>query len=218
MADINNRQGQTPVEGGNEPASGSCSVEQMLSGASLVELVELIFFAYRDFTADPDAILREYGFGRAHHRVLHFVNRYPGLRVAELLKILKITKQSLARVLRQLVEEGFIEQVPGPSDRRARLLFATGRGGELARRLIEPQLLRLEQALKQSGAENGAASENGAVNKAFLYYMINSMERDQVMGLFNRPPPQQAGSERAARGDEPVGERDEGADELEEKP
>ena len=85
---------------------------------SAVDLIELLFFAYRDFTGDPDAVLAEYGFGRAHHRVLHFVTRNPGLRVSDLLSILRITKQSLARVLKQLVEEDFIVQRPGPQDRR----------------------------------------------------------------------------------------------------
>jgi DNA-binding MarR family transcriptional regulator len=84
-----------------------------------IACVELLFFAYRDFTGDADAVLEEYGFGRAHHRVLHFVSRNPGLRVAQLLEILKITKQSLARVLKQLVDEGFIAQREGAEDRAA---------------------------------------------------------------------------------------------------
>src|SRR3954469_19636125 len=84
-----------------------------LSTTDLIACIELFYFAYRDFTCDPDAILEQYGFGRAHHRVLHFVHRNPGLKVAELLEILKITKQSLARVLKQLVDEGFIIQRAG---------------------------------------------------------------------------------------------------------
>jgi hypothetical protein len=82
------------------------------------DVIELLFFAYRDFVSDPDRILTDYGFGRAHHRVLHFVNRQPGLTIAELLDILRITKQSLNRVLKELVEKGFIEQRPGVQDRR----------------------------------------------------------------------------------------------------
>ena len=104
----------------------------------LYMLIEALFFAYRDFTGDPDRILDEIGFGRAHHRVLHFVNRYPGMRVADLLEILQITKQSLARVLRELVCEGYIEQRPAEEDRRARLLFVTPKGRALARRLPKP--------------------------------------------------------------------------------
>lgn len=115
------------------------------------DLVELMFFAYRDFTSDPDAILSELSFGRAHHRVLHFVGNRPGLTVAELLDVLRITKQSLARVLKQLVEEGFVEQTEGPSDRRQRHLHLTEKGSELIARLRHPQSLRIERALVKSG-------------------------------------------------------------------
>src|ERR1700693_4598727 len=96
-------------QGSPAPAEGG----RRLTTADLIACVELFYFAYRDFTCDPDAILAQYGFGRAHHRVLHFVHRNPGLKVAELLDILKITKQSLARVLKQLVDEGFIIQRAG---------------------------------------------------------------------------------------------------------
>ncbi len=148
--------------------------------SSLVELIELLFFAYRDFTSDPDTILAEFGFGRAHHRVLHFVNRYPGLRVADLLDILKITKQSLARVLKQLVDSGMIEQQPGRSDRRERRLFTTKRGRKLAERLIEPQMARIVRALELSG------DESHKVSRKLLYNMINSTEHEAVMKLFSR--------------------------------
>ena len=116
------------------------------------ELIEAFFFAYRDFTSDPDAILEAFGFGRAHHRVLHFVNRQPGLTVAELLDILKITKQSLARVLKQLIDSGFIAQVPGPKDKRQRELYPSEKGRALALRLALPQSHRIGRALKLSGA------------------------------------------------------------------
>src|SRR5213075_3207406 len=96
---------------------------------------ELLFFAYRDFTAEPDAILEQYGFGRAHHRVVHFVGRRPHMTVGDLLAILRITKQSLNRVLGQLVRRGFIIQHRGPQDRRQRLLELTERGRELERKL-----------------------------------------------------------------------------------
>src|SRR5262245_27774267 len=101
----------------------------------LLTFVELLFFAYRDFTREADAVLVEFGLGRAHHRVLHFVNRHPALRVADLLEILKITKQSLARVLKELVDQGWIVQKAGEHDRRQRLLHATRKGAELAARL-----------------------------------------------------------------------------------
>src|SRR3954462_4327799 len=86
-----------------------------------------LFFAYRDFVGDPDRILADFGFGRAHHRVLHFVDRRPGLTIAELLEILRITKQSLNRVLKELIGQGFVESRTGPTDRRQRLLHATAR-------------------------------------------------------------------------------------------
>ncbi len=115
-------------------------------------LIEGFFFAYRDFTADADAILETYDFGRAHHRVLHFVNRQPGLTVAELLEILKITKQSLARVLKQLIDSGHIAQVPGPKDKRQRELYPSPKGRELALKLALPQSRRIGVALGKSGA------------------------------------------------------------------
>lgn len=116
------------------------------------EGIELLFFAYRDFTAEPDAILAEYGFGRAHHRVVHFVGRHPQMTVGELLGILRITKQSLNRVLGQLVRQGFIVQHRGPDDRRQRLLELTGRGRELERRLSAPQRTRVAAAYRAAGA------------------------------------------------------------------
>lgn len=121
------------------------------------EIIELLFFAYRDFISDPDAILDTYGFGRAHHRVVHFVNREPGLTVAALLDTLKITKQSLARVLKQLIDSGYIEQVAGPEDRRQRRLFPTQRGRELALALARPQSRRIADALGKLDAEGRKA-------------------------------------------------------------
>ncbi len=116
----------------------------------LTEAIELLFFAYRDFISDPDEILIEYGFGRAHHRVVHFVGRNPGITVAELLNILRITKQSLARVLKQLIERGFIEQETGKQDRRQRMLFLTATGRDKARRLEAPQRTRVAAALEKA--------------------------------------------------------------------
>lgn len=115
--------------------------------------LELLFFAYRDFTGEADAILAEYGFGRAHHRVIYFVGRNPGMTVSELLGILRITKQSLSRVLGQLVEEGFITQRPGTRDRRQRLLELTEKGVELERQLTERQRARIARAYRAAGAE-----------------------------------------------------------------
>ncbi len=143
----------------------------------LIQLVELLFFAYRDFIGDPDAILDEYGFGRAHHRVLHFVSRNPGLRVADLLDILKITKQSLGRVLKQLVDEGFIYQETGRNDRRQRLLYPTPRGAALAARLARPQLERFSRAVAAAGIEDKEAAQR------FLMSVVNPEERPRVAAL-----------------------------------
>jgi DNA-binding MarR family transcriptional regulator len=139
--------------------------------------MELLFFAYRDFTGDPDAVLAQYGFGRAHHRVLHFVNRNPGLRVANLLEILKITKQSLARVLKQLIGEGFITQKAGAEDRRERLLYLTAKGARLAEKLTLLQVSRIEAALAASGSEAEIAT------RRFLLAMISEEDRAQVEAL-----------------------------------
>lgn len=135
------------------------------------EIIELLFFAYRDFISDPDAILDTSGFGRAHHRVVHFVNREPGLTVAALLETLKITKQSLARVLKELIDSGYVAQVAGPEDRRQRRLYPTRRGRELALALARPQSCRIAHALEE-------LDESGrAVVKAFLSGMINPAAR-----------------------------------------
>ncbi len=142
-----------------------------------IDLIELLFFAYRDFTSDPDAILAEFGFGRAHHRVLHFVNRNPGLTVADLLAILKITKQSLGRVLRQLVESGFVVQRAGPIDRRQRLLYPTESGHELADQLSQPQSRRIARALDELAPD---ARETVA---RFLFSMIDPGDQTRVAEL-----------------------------------
>lgn len=144
------------------------------------DLIELLFFAYRDFVGDPDELLAKLNFGRAHHRVLHFVNRNPGLRVTDLLAILKITKQSLGRVLKQLVDEGFIEQAPGPIDRRERLLFATPRGRELAERLTALQSSRIARALER------LPEKSQEIARRFLYEMIDPDQRADVMRLIER--------------------------------
>jgi DNA-binding MarR family transcriptional regulator len=115
--------------------------------------IELFFFAYRDFTAKADETLLQYGFGRAHHRVIYFVGRNPGMTVSDLLDILKITKQSLSRVLSQLVRQGFIVQRPGATDRRQRLLSLTELGAELERKLTEEQRALVARAYRSAGAE-----------------------------------------------------------------
>jgi DNA-binding MarR family transcriptional regulator len=113
---------------------------------------DLMFFAYRDFTNAADVALAELGLGRAHHRALHFIGRNPGITVSELLGILRITKQSLARVLGELMERGYVAQSPGRSDRRQRLLTLTAAGAALERRLFERQKERLGPAYHAAGA------------------------------------------------------------------
>lgn len=115
--------------------------------------IELLFYAYRDFTGEADALLAEFGLGRAHHRVIYFVGRKPGMTVSELLGILKITKQSLSRVLGTLIEEGFVSQRPGERDRRQRLLQLTEKGADLERRLSERQRALIAAAYRSAGAE-----------------------------------------------------------------
>ncbi len=136
-------------------------------------LIELMFFAYRDFIADPDAMLAELGFGRAHHRVLHFIDRKPGLTVAELLEFLGITKQSLARVLKQLIDEGYVRQDAGTGDRRRRELHLTTKGDDLIARLREPQSRRIRRALEE-------AEMSPAEIARFLHAMTDLLARRQI--------------------------------------
>jgi DNA-binding MarR family transcriptional regulator len=118
-----------------------------------LDVMGLFFFAYRDFVGDADALLERQGFGRAHHRVLYFVNLRAGMPVADLLDILKITKQSLARVLRQLIDNGYIEQKTGASDRRQRLLYATEKGKKFFETLSETQASRINAAIDSLPAD-----------------------------------------------------------------
>jgi DNA-binding MarR family transcriptional regulator len=200
IADINNTQKyvnmtdlNAPLARGGKLAEAKSSAGSpagkgaSASEAQLHEFAELLFFAYRDFTGDPDAILSDFGFGRAHHRVLHFVNRHAGLRVADLLGILNITKQSLGRVLKQLIDQGYIKQQAGASDRRERLLFATERGRALAERLAAPQLVRLSHALKAAGPDAET------ILRQFLEAMINAEDRPQVSSIMAASPPQPRG-------------------------
>lgn len=143
----------------------------------LYDLIELFFFAYRDFTADADRQLERFGFGRAHHRVLHFVDRHPGLTVATLLDILKITKQSLNRVMKDLIDGAFIEVRTGTRDRRRRTLHVTPEGGRLAVDLAHLHSARFERALSPLPPEvRGQAVQ-------FLLGMIDAGERDRVVEL-----------------------------------
>lgn len=124
-----------------------------LTDAQLRRGIEAMFFAYRGFTADPDRILEQYGYGRAHHRAIHFINRWPGTTVNNLLSILGVTKQSLNRVLRTLVEDGLVESAVGTRDRRERHLTLTEKGRALEAELNEVQTARMRDAFRRAGPE-----------------------------------------------------------------
>jgi DNA-binding MarR family transcriptional regulator len=142
--------------------------------------IELLFFAYRDFTSEADSMLVNFGFGRAHHRVIYFVSRNPGITVSELLGILKITKQSLSRVLSQLIKDGFIDQTQGTKDRRQRLLTLTDKGIQLERKISEAQRARIARAYREAGAQ--------AV-EGFRKVMIGIMDaEDQYRFADDKPP------------------------------
>ena len=149
-----------------------------LGDSETLTLIELLFFAYRDFVSDPDELLKEFGFGRAHHRVVHFVGRDPGMTVAQLLDILRITKQSLGRVLKELIDKGYVYQKEGENDRRQRLLYLTEAGEELRQRLLSPQMLRIRRALEQAGAESGAHY------RSVLYHLVSPENREGVRDWF----------------------------------
>ena len=150
------------------------------------DIIELLFFAYRDFVGDPDEVLSKLGFGRAHHRVLHFVNRNPGMKVADLLEILNITKQSLGRVLKQMIDQGYVVQKEGAQDRRQRLLYVTPKGETLALKLAGLQTQRITRAF----GELGPGAHEAA--RRFLTAMIDADNREDVLRLIAR-------AERAAK-------------------
>ena len=141
----------------------------------LHQAIELMFFAYRDFTGEPDRILAAYNFGRAHHRVIYFVGRNPGISVSELLSILRITKQSLSRVLRQLVDEGFIDQETGTQDRRRRHLELSEKGYALEKLLSETQ----RQFVAKSYAKAGPEAVAGF--KKILLGMLNEVDQNRIL-------------------------------------
>jgi DNA-binding MarR family transcriptional regulator len=155
----------------------AAAIEPVAGPEPCWDLIELLFFAYRDFVGDPDEVLAKLGFGRAHHRILHFVNRNPGMKVAELLDVLKITKQSLGRVLKQLIDQGYIVQREGANDRRQRLLYVTPSGEALAMQLAGLQTARISRVL----AEIGPGGRE--VARRFLAGMIDPRDRDRVLRM-----------------------------------
>jgi DNA-binding MarR family transcriptional regulator len=161
--------------------SGVAQADQGSHSAEPIwDIIELLFFAYRDFVGDADDVLAKLSFGRAHHRVLHFVNRHPGMKVADLLEVLKITKQSLGRVLKQLVDQGYVVQKEGENDRRQRLLYVTAKGEQLAMKLAGLQTERIARALGEIGPNAHEAA------RRFLVAMIDADGRDDVQKLITR--------------------------------
>ncbi|MET0968371.1 MAG: MarR family transcriptional regulator [Tardiphaga sp.] len=170
MTDINFSGGGAAPD--PQAAGGSAALR---GGEMRWDIIELLFFAYRDFVGDADNELEAFGFGRAHHRVMHFVYRYPGLKVADLLDVLRITKQSLGRVLKQLLDEGYIIQKTGTNDRRQRLLYATPKGEALVAKLAGLQTDRITRAMRDVNPEGVTA-----INQ-FLRAMIDRDDPDKVL-------------------------------------
>jgi len=177
MADINFSNRTPSPDSRATEARGSATRE----GDLRWDIIELLFFAYRDFVGDADHELEAFGFGRAHHRVIHFVYRYPGLKVADLLDVLRITKQSLGRVLKQLLDEGYIVQRTGNNDRRQRLLFATPKGEALVAKLAGLQTDRITRALRDI-----SPSDVDTVRQ-FLRAMIDHDDPDKVLEVILKP-------------------------------
>ena len=180
MADINVRAKIAATAGSLAERPGASSAAAAAATEPTWDIIELLFFAYRDFVGDADEVLSKLGFGRAHHRVLHFVNRNPGMKVADLLDILNITKQSLGRVLKQLVDQGYVVQKEGAQDRRQRLLYVTPKGESLALKLAGLQTERINHAF----GELGPAAHEAA--RRFLTAMIDLDNRDGVLRLVAR--------------------------------
>ncbi|HEY6832320.1 MAG TPA: MarR family transcriptional regulator [Pseudolabrys sp.] len=186
MADINMTAKAVGAAPGLAERQAAASAPAAASAEPTWDIIELLFFAYRDFVGDPDEVLLKLTFGRAHHRVLHFVNRNPGMKVADLLDILNITKQSLGRVLKQLVDEGYVIQKEGAQDRRQRLLYVTPKGEALSLKLAVLQTQRITRAF----GELGPGAHEAA--RRFLTAMIDTDNREGVLRLIAR-------AERAAK-------------------
>ncbi|RAH99512.1 MarR family transcriptional regulator [Acuticoccus sediminis] len=148
---------------------------QSPDGELALALIEGMFFGYRDFVGIADERLAELGYGRAHHRVLHFVDRHPGLTVGELLGILKVTKQGVSRILKTLVDDGLIEVRAGEFDRREKRLQTTEAGHRLAREVVRIQSERIEAAIKAAGP---GARETVF---AFLTALVDDDDRNAVL-------------------------------------
>lgn len=182
MRDTSDRMGNRI---GGRLNAGAKPADQLLflTDEQLRQGIELLFFAYRDFTGDPDEILAERGYGRAHHRAIHFIKRRPGITVAGLLDILRVTKQSLNRVLRQLVDEGLVVSEIGTQDRRQRHLHLSPAGEELERQLSAPQRDRLRRAYAAAGPEAVAGF------RLVMEQMLDDAGRADVLSLVGTDSP-----------------------------
>jgi len=165
----------------NESSTGGENL-LFLTDEQLRKGIEAMFFAYRGFTADPDRILADLSYGRAHHRALHFIHRSPGLTVNTLLAVLGVTKQSLNRVLRTLIEDGLVESRVGRKDRRERHLYLTANGAELERQLSEAQRARMRAAYRAAGPQAVAGF------RQVLEAMMDQQIRTQYLSLKDGRP------------------------------
>ena len=165
----------------HSPDEDQTDAKKFASDEGLLHGIELMFFAYRGFTQDPDRILDNYAYGRAHHRALHFINRLSGLTVNELLTILGVTKQSLNRVLRQLVDDGLVESRVGKEDRRQRNLYLTAKGKSLEGELSEAQRQRMREAYRNAGADAVKGFEQ------VLEQMLDPALRETAMSITDMP-------------------------------
>ena len=162
---------------------GGADPRLYLTDEQLRQGIELLFFAYRDFTGDPDQVLAERGLGRAHHRTIHFIKRRPGITVAGLLRLLQVTKQSLNRVLRQLIDDGLVVSTEGKTDRRERNLHLSEAGEALETQLSELQRARVGRAYRAAGSEAVAGF------RTVLEHMIDEGARDEILDLVRRGSP-----------------------------
>ena len=167
-----------------ERPGGSAGGEALLflTDEQLRKGIEAMFFAYRGFTADPDRILEGMDYGRAHHRAIHFIHRSPGTTVNNLLAILGVTKQSLNRVLRSLIDDGLVDSRVGRQDKRERHLYLTEKGAALERELSDAQRARMRAAYRAAGPE--------AVKgfRTVLEAMMDPDQRRQYQGLKESGP------------------------------
>ncbi|MCV6823131.1 MULTISPECIES: MarR family winged helix-turn-helix transcriptional regulator [Halocynthiibacter] len=165
------------VEGASVPGGESLL---FLTDEQLRKAIEAMFFAYRGFTSDPDRILENYAYGRAHHRAIHFIHRSPGTTVNNLLHILGVTKQSLNRVLRTLIADGLVESRVGERDKRERHLFLTDEGEKLEAELSEAQRTRMRAAFRAAGPDSVAGF------KQVLEAMMDPEQRRQYKSLMEK--------------------------------